>query len=192
MYIKNESSHLNVFSRLSNQYQSSFERKRNMKPRSKDRSSTNCWDEWCCPGRCGVFTPILVGALLAFSILAFFFSLWAWQSSLYVGSQHVYTGAVARITPDRYAHVLAATVPMMVVLPNNLIEYIGGIYSIDCASPLGHRIELQNGLLQTTWDGNNTVATCIAGTHNAGLLFRVFSQNGIRLLQANGIAFSTF
>ena len=155
------------------------------------KESRSCWDEWCCPGRCGVFTPILVGALLAFSITAFFFSLWAWQASLYVGSQHVYTGPVARMTPDRYAHVLAGTAPMMFVLPNNLIEYIGGIYSIDCASALGHQIKLTNGLLPTSWDGNNTVATCIAGFSNAGLLFRVYSQSGIRLIQSNGIAFST-
>jgi len=75
------------------------------------REKRDCWNEWCCPGRCGFFTPLAIGAVVAFAILSFFFALWAWQASLYVGAQHVYTmsGALAN-TP--YASVLAGTTPM--------------------------------------------------------------------------------
>lgn len=150
----------------------------------------DCWDEWCCPGRCGVFTPLSIGAVVAFSVLAFIFSLWAWQSSLFLSQQYVYTTS-GSLTPSRYASVLASpSIPLQMTLPNNLLEYIGGLFSVDCATSIGHKVTILAGILPTTWDGNNTVATCDPGYYNAGFLFRVISQSSVRVIDPRGISFS--
>jgi hypothetical protein len=155
-----------------------------------NRKNRDCWKKYCCPGRCGFFTPLAIGCVVAFSILSFFFSLWAWQSSQYVGGQTVYVGDGIIIGPSPYASVFAAVdAPKTYRLPNNLIEYIGGVYSIDCISPLGHSIAILHGVLNTTWDGVNTVAKCNPGHYNAGFMFRVLSQSSIRIIDPDGMTF---
>ena len=145
----------------------------------------DCWAEWCCPGRCGFFTPIAVGAILAFAILAFFFGLWAWNSSTFHQrqAQYVASGVLAN---SPWAAVLTGTTAQEMTLPNNLIEYIYVNYRVVCVSPLGHKIKITPGVLPTTWDGVNTVANCPMGVVNAGFDFHVISQSIIYVSNVQG------
>lgn len=148
----------------------------------------NCWNEWCCPGRCGVFTPLAIGLVIAFSITSFAFALWAWNSSRFAGSQVVYYQS-GIIPPTPYASVLGGALPMQMTFPNNLLEYIGGVYDVTCASPVGHTIILLPGILPLTWDGNHTKAVCQVGYENAGFMFRVIAHNRIRVIDPKGVSF---
>ena len=150
----------------------------------------SCWEEWCCPGRCGVFTPLTIGTIVAFAIFSFIFSLWAWQGSQFQVQQHVITQN-GMLQSNRYAFVLASALPLDMTLPNNLIEFVGGLYSVDCATNAGHSVRITTGVLPTTWDGGNaTTATCIAGQPNAGFLFRVLSRSQIRVVDPHSVVFS--
>lgn len=76
-------------------------------------------------------------------------------------------------------------------LPNNLIEFVGTEYHIDCASPLGHTVTIVPGVLTTTWDGINRVMTCDAGpAGGAGVSFRVVTPSLIRIVSVRNVVFS--
>ncbi len=151
----------------------------------------DCWSEWCCPGRCGFFTPLAVGVIVAFSILGFIFALWAWQSTQFSITQSQYT-ASGLIANAPYAAVLTGASVQEMVLPNNLIEYAGGNYRVVCVSPLGHSIKIQPGVLPTTWDGTNNVINCPPGVPLAGFDYHVISQSIIYLTNVHpGITFTS-
>jgi len=157
----------------------------------KRQKHKDCWSEWCCPGRCGVFAPMAVGAIVAFSILSFFFSLWAWQSTQFAVSQHQYTMS-GLIANSPYAAVLTGATAQEMTLPNNLIEYIGGNFRVVCVSPIGHSVKIIPGILTTTWDGTNNIATCPVGVPNAGFDYHVISQSIVYLTNIHpGITFSS-
>ena len=149
-------------------------------PKYKD-----CWSEWCCPGRCGFFTPIAVGAILSFSVLGFVFALWAWQSTQFSVSQAQYV-ASGVIANRPYASSWAGTTAQVMSLPNNLIEYIGANFRIICASPLAQQVKITPSILTTTWDGTNPVANCPVGVPNAGFDFHVVSQSIVYVTNVNG------
>lgn len=145
------------------------------------------WSEWVF-GRCGMMTPLATGTIVGFSIVAFLFSLWAWQTSQYAGQQVVYYQSAA-IVPSPFGIVLAGAVPMTMTLPNNLLEFIGGLYSVACASPAGHVIKITPGILNTRWIANATMAMCQPGYPNAGFLFHVLSQSSVRVMASDGVTF---
>lgn len=147
----------------------------------------------CCHLLLNKLSAPTVGLIVAFSILAFIFSLWSWQHSRMFTEQQTYRDTVPNqyLTPNRHAHVLAGQTPTTFKLPNNLIEYIGGLYSISCASPVGHSIVIDNGLSNTAWNAaGNKVATCTQNAENAGILFRVVSQSSIHVLVSNDVVFT--
>lgn len=162
-----------------------------MGPTGKPMKYKDCWSEWCCPGRCGFFTPVAVGLLIAFSILGFVFALWAWQSTQFAITQHEYT-ASALIAKRPYAAILTGATAQEMVLPNNLLEYMGATYRVVCVSPTGHSVKIQLGLLTTTWDGTNNVITCPVGVPNAGFDYHVISPSIVYLTNVHpGITFSS-
>jgi hypothetical protein len=150
----------------------------------------DCWSVWCCPGRCDWFKKLYVGIITFFSIAAFIIALIAYYSNAFSTTQRIYT-TNAPIQTSPANHVLAASIPLAMTLPNNLVEYVGAHFSIDCASPLNHVVSIQPGVLPTTWDGTNKVMTCNLGaTGGAGVTFRVVTPNLIRIESSKDVVFS--
>lgn len=142
-----------------------------------------CCTTWCCPGRLGWFTSLFNGLLFSFAVFALAGSIVAWSSASFAFSQVVYTqtGLVMRTGPAN--HVLAGSTIIQLALPNNLVEYVGASYVIDCATAPAHTVRIMPGSLVTTWDGTNTVAHCVQG---GGFRFRVISSSFVRLESVTG------
>lgn len=157
--------------------------------RSTGSEARDCWNQWCCPGRCGWFTPVFAAIVVTFSVFAFAASLIAFTSTRFASTQNVYTTS-GPIQPTSMNQVLLSTGPLAMTLPNNMIEFIGASYNFVCATP-GHTITILGGALPTTFDGVNRRATCtLAG---AGFSIQVFNSLGMRTFAVSsvGITFST-
>lgn len=159
-----------------------------MYSKSPSKSVGDCWSVWCCPGRCAWFRSLFVGVITLFAIAAFVVALYAWSLTSFATSYRTYTsnGGIATSPAN---HLLASSIPLVMTLPNNLIEYVGGLYHIDCASPLAHTVTIQPGVLATTWDGTNKVMTCTLGTPG-GVTFRVVTPTLIRIVGSKSVTFS--
>jgi hypothetical protein len=149
----------------------------------------DCWSVWCCPGRCDWFKKLYVGVITFFSIAAFIVALIAYFSNAFSTTQRIYTtNGVIQTSPAN--HVLAASIPLSMTLPNNLLEFVGSRFSIDCASPLNHVVSITPGVLPTSWDGVNKVMTCNLGAvGGAGVTFRVVTPSLIRVESSKDIVF---
>lgn len=159
---------------------------------NKGKPSRDCWDNFFRAGRNEVFSPLFVGAVVLLAIVGVSLAGWAWWGSRFAVSWKLYTSS-SQLNSGSFAHVLAGTTPMTMTLPNNLIEFVGGLYSVDCASPLGHSIKISSGVLATSWTSNGTittVATCQPGVVNAGFLFRVISPTSIRVIDPQNVVLS--
>lgn len=156
----------------------------------REKPAKDCGSVWCCPGRCDWFKKLYVGVITFFSIAAFAIALISWSNTSFTTSYRTYTvNGVIRTSPAQ--HILAGTVVQAMTLPNNLVEYVGTEYHIDCASPLPHSVTILPGVLTTTWDGVNRVMTCNAGpVGGAGVSFRVVTPSLIRLVSARNVVFS--
>jgi hypothetical protein len=157
---------------------------------SKEKSQKSCCAVWCCPGRCAWFKNLFVGVVVFFAIFSFVISLWAWSQSSFATSYKTYT-TNGGINTWPAQHILAASIPLEMTLPNNLLEFIGAEYHIDCASPLAHSITIIPGVLSTTWDGTNRVLTCNASpAGGAGISFRVVTPTLIRIISSRNVVFN--
>lgn len=156
----------------------------------KENTKKDCCSVWCCPGRCAWFKNLFVGVVVFFAILAFVVSLWAWSQSSFSTNYKSYSSNGA-IQTWPAQHILVATLPLAMTLPNNLIEFVGSEYHIDCASPLPHTIRIMPGVLPTTWDGVNRVATCNAmPPGGAGISFRIVAHNLVRIVSSRNVVFT--
>jgi hypothetical protein len=156
----------------------------------KSKGKQDCWSVWCCPGRCDWFKKLFVGVITFFAIAAFIIALIAYYSNAFSTTQRVYTvNGVIQTSPAN--HVLAASIPLAMTLPNNLIEYVGTTFRIDCASPLNHVVSITPGVLTTSWDGTNKVMTCNLGAvGGAGVTFRIITPSLIRIESSKDVVFS--
>jgi hypothetical protein len=167
---------------------SSFENNNNINPNGKNKR--DCCFVWCCPGRCEWFKSIFVGIVISCSIVALVLSIIAWSQTSFTTSQRAYT-TNGMITTSPSNHVMTATIPLLMTLPNNLIEYMGGEYHIDCIGGVPHSVVIQPGILNTKWDGVNTIMTCNnPAPGGAGISFRVTAINGIRIVASRNVVFS--
>ncbi len=121
---------------------------------------------------------MLVGLTMFFSITAFVLMIATWWSTSFATSQSVWTVSGPLSNFPRH-HVLAGTIPLVMTLPNNMLEYVGKEYVVDCPTLVPHEVKFLPGALVTTWDGTNTIVTCTGP--NAGFTFRVITQNVIRI-----------
>ena len=145
--------------------------------------------EWCCPGRSAWFSKLFVAAIVLFSIFALVFAMWALYNADYNISRTVYTSSAA-IGYYPSNHILAGALPLIMTLPNNMINYLGGAtYDIDCGSS-GHIVKIQPGTIPTTWPGGATQFVCDAA--GGGVSFRVISSFPplIRVTASNDVTFS--
>lgn len=86
-------------------------------------------------------------------------------------------------------HFVAASIPILRTLPNDLSDYIGAEYTIISTTAQSHKITISSGSLSTTWDGVNTVLT-FGGSIGDGLKFNVISKNRIVITSPINIALS--
>jgi hypothetical protein len=156
----------------------------------KDNTKKTCWATWCCPGRCAWFKNLFVGVITFCAIFAVVSSIWAWSQSGFATNYRTYaTNGVIQTGPAQ--HILTAAIPLTMTLPNNLLEFVGTEYHLDCASPLAHTITIMAGVLPTTWDGTNRVVTCNAmPLGGAGISFRVVTPSLIRIVSSRNVVFS--
>ena len=103
-------------------------------------------------------------------------------------SQKVYTVS-DNIASNPLSHVFSGPAVQTMVLPNDLRDFVGKVYNLDCDSAFAHRIEIAPGSLVTTFDGANTIATC-GGTIGAGLTIKVNSPSTMRIIGSNDIVLS--
>lgn len=153
-------------------------------------SKSSCWATWCCPGRCAWFKNLFVGVIVFLAIFSLVFAVWSWSGSRFATSYKSYaSNGIIQTGPGQ--HILVASIPLTMTLPNNLIEFVGSEYHIDCASPLAHTITITAGVLPTTWDGTNRVMTCnplpLGG---AGVSFRVVTPSLVRIVASRNVVFS--
>lgn len=137
--------------------------------------------------------PIVVATVIVFSITAFGVSIFANEKANYPTTHRVYStiGGTQLMQTSPHAHLLASTTGLITIsLPNNLVEYVGKLYSVDCVTPFAHVIQIQAGTLTTTWDGTNRKATCNPLVSGAGFSFRVVTQSSIRIIDPRGVTFS--
>lgn len=163
---------------------------------STKRPQNSCLREWCCPGRTSFFRPLVIAVIVSFSIVSLIFALWAWRATAIVTQQSVHTLQTGVLGPGTYAHVLASPTGVMDrTLPNNLIEYVGGLYSVVCATSFGHKVRITPGILPTHFpsgpDGTiqASMAVCQAGAVNAGFMFRVISGSSISIETSHNVQF---
>lgn len=139
----------------------------------------------CCPWFQPIEVALIVGAALAAVVLAYF----AWRYALFGPTQVVYTVS-GRLSTSPSGQVLqGATSAIAMTLPNNLLEYIGGFYHVECTTPFAHSVSIALGSLVTTWDGSHTVATCTGGP-GSGFSYYVVNPFIIRIVSPTGITFS--
>ena len=151
-----------------------------------------CWQLYCCPGCTKWFSPIAVAFIISFAIISFIFSVWALNKTNFSTSEALYTtsGFIAN-SPAAHALVSTSPTPLTMQLPNNLVEFIGGRYKIFCLTPgVMHKIKIQAGILPTTWDGVNTVATCNGVVPGTAIDFSVITTSVIQVWLSPGITFS--
>jgi len=157
-------------------------------PAGKNRADKSFWN-WCCLGRCLWFHPLMVGIVFTMSVFAFVICFFAWNQGAFASTQKVYTiGGAIQTSPMNHVLGTSETTGILAMtLPNNMLEYAGAIYDIDCPTPFAHTITIQAGPLPTTWDGTRRVATCSFG---GGFQFRVISSSAIRVVSATGVTFT--
>jgi hypothetical protein len=129
-----------------------------------------------------------VGVITLFAIAAFVVALYAWSQTSFATSYRTYTSN-GMLATSPANHVLVASIPLVMTLPNNLLEYVGGLYHVDCASPLAHTLTIQPGVLPTSWDGVNKKMTCTLGIPG-GVTFRVVTPTLIRVVGSSNVVFS--
>lgn len=143
----------------------------------------------CLVERCAWFHPIHVAIVTALSIVSFIVVFVIWHNTTFSTTQNVYTtsGMLSNFPQN---HVLSAAVPLAMTLPNNMLEFIGAEYTIDCPTPVAHSVTIQAGTLTTTWDGVNRKVTCTGP--RVGLSFRVISSSVVRVTSPSsaGVVYS--
>lgn len=155
----------------------------------KDKSEfKDCWNIWCI-GRCGCFTPVLVGLIVTIAVFAFVASLLAYLSTSFPTTQIVYSASTTMSTSPMNQVLYNVGPPYITLtIPNNLIEYIGAQYNFVCANP-GHVIRIAAGPLTTTFNAlGNTIATC--NEPFSGFSVQIFSSSHMRVIASNGVTFT--
>ena len=156
-----------------------------VKPRFEDPDAAQCCQ--CTAKFCLWFSPVVAGAVVTFGVLAFVAGMWAFYTAQFTTSFTQYT-ATAPMSPTPSSHVIVADSLVTVTLPNNLVEFVGKTYNVDCGSNFLHVWKLGPGLPQTTWDGGtSTIAKC--GGAGAGMTFHVVGQNYLRIISSTGMVF---
>lgn len=146
-------------------------------------------DTWfCCKGRAKCFSPFAVACVVTLSVIAISFAIVAWFDASFSLNYSTYTVS-GPIASSPASHLLAGSLVMSMSLPNNLADYVGKFYHIDCASLLAHSITIAPGTLPTTWDGTHRVATCTLGA-GGGLSFRVISPGQVRIVGSTSVTFT--
>ena len=143
----------------------------------------SCCVAWCCPGRLGWFRPIIIAAVIAMAIFSVVTSIVAYNVAKFSTSQSVYTLTGVTLATSTANHVMAGATVMQLNLPNNLVEYAGASYVVDCLTVPAHTLRILPGTLSTTWDGINKVAHCVQG---GGFRFRVVTSSFVRLESVTG------
>lgn len=148
--------------------------------------------ENCLTRRCDWFSGIfycLVGIVSLMAIVGFVLSI-----TDYVLANHSLTQNVVTLTgvmPSRpLNHVLTGAVPVIYYLPNDLTSFVGGLYSVDCLTAVGHSVVINPGSLDTNFgSGTARTATC-TGPAPAGFTFRVLAPSRIRVVASTGVTFT--
>jgi hypothetical protein len=133
--------------------------------------------------------PLVVALIISLAAVALGLAIWARNSASFPTGQKLYS-ASGPISSSPSGHVFTGNTPQTMTLPHNLLEYIGGTYNIDCASPLAHVVRITPGVMGTSFDGTATMATCNAGQPDAGFTFRVITPARIRVISSNEVVFS--
>ena len=80
--------------------------------------------------------------------------------------------------------------PLGMSMLNDLTDYVSGnVYAIYSNTAQPHTVTLIDGVLATTWDGVNTVAT-FGGAVGDGITFRVISSTNIVIENIINVSFS--
>ncbi len=151
---------------------------------SDDPDAANCCQ--CTAKFCLWFSPVVAGAVVTFGVLAFVAGMWAFYTAQFTTTFTRYT-ATAPMSSTPSSHVIVADSLVTVTLPNNLVEFVGKTYNVDCGSNFMHVWKLGPGLPQTTWNGADTIAKC--GGAGAGMTFHVVGQNYLRIISSTGMVF---
>lgn len=142
----------------------------------------------CSPKCCAWFNPLVAGVIVTFGVLAFVFGIWAFYTAQFTTSFSQYSASV-QLSPQPSSHLIVGDSIITITLPNNLVEFVGKTYNIDCGTMFPHKIKLAAGSPQIKWDGVNTLATC-AGA-GSGFTFHVVSPFYLRIIGTPvGIMFS--
>ncbi len=147
------------------------------KPNRYDEDEVNFCK--CSVKFCQWFSPLIGGVVVAFAVLAFVAGMWAFYTAQFTTSFTQYT-ATAPMSSTPSSHVIVADSAITVTLPNNLVEFVGKTYNIDCGTNFMHIWKIGAGLPQTTWDGTNTMAKCLSA--GGGMTFHVVGQNYLRII----------
>ncbi len=136
---------------------------------------------------------IVIGLCYAIAIAALGVASFAWYKGSFATSQVVYVvnGAIDASATSHALNRLGGSLSM--TMPDNLVEYVGKLYHIDCVTSFAHTIRLFTGTLGPSWDGTSTIATCDAMTATAGFSFVVVKHAPvpfIRIISATGVTFS--
>lgn len=142
----------------------------------------------CCQNAVNILIGISV-FILILSVCALIFA--AFQYYAVEDITGVYITQANGVIPSHpfTTHLSAAAVAQLMTLPNDLSPYIGGPgFTVFSTTAQIHTITIQSGVLSSTWDGVNTVAT-FGGAVGDGLKFDVISKNRIVATPIN-VAFS--
>lgn len=140
-------------------------------------------------GYCSWLRPLIAAIIIALSGTALGLAIWAHSAATFPNSQKLYS-ASGSLSSSYSGQVFTGNTAQTMSLPHNLIEFIGGTYNVECASPLAHVVQITPGPLGTSFDGTSTVATCNVGQPDAGFTFRVVTQSRIRIISSNQVIFS--
>jgi hypothetical protein len=154
----------------------------------KHSQSRDCWSEWCCPSRSRWYQTFCVALILSAAFAALIVGTLAYTRASFDDTQRVYT-VNDRMSTYPAHHVLTSSVILNLGLPNNMVEFVGGLYTVNCGTHLAHTITIDAGPLPTTWDSTNRVATC-TDMVKSSILFRVVSPSEVQVLASPGITFS--
>lgn len=159
------------------------------------RNSQTCCDrwvinrvDWCHNAGAGALMFIFVVAVFILAMVLFVRTRFHNTQSVYEGASQsgVYIGAVPA------NHVLRGTSVLHLKLPGILVDYVGGLYSIDCGTGgRPHSVTFDPNGMNTSWNnlGTQRTMTC-NGTLGMGITFRVLDINLIRIVGSTGVAFS--
>ena len=133
--------------------------------------------------------PELAAAcVVLLSLAACFLVSLTWSRTRFHSAVLIHTQSES-LSPNYGSHVLSNGVSAMTMsLPHNMLEYVAGLYHVDCVEA-GHVVQITAGSLGTSWDGvTASRATCDSA--GAGFTFHVTSATRIRVISSRGVSFS--